>query len=280
MAGSEYNPDFFSNLPSRSYNLLPLQELDEEGTIEAVNLPSRSYNLHPLQELNEEGTMEAVNLNFFHKPRSRLQRSSRMQQLSAFLPTLRISPDKSKHSKDTPLPPLSFDQNASRSRPPTRNAPPAPLPLLQTNNAMLPLPKKRLQKSDSPNRLKSLPNLRSESPARTVTTSTAGNTSRRNSILAMIPGQAVSASSPISSRPNSFHSGEDYDPAAGSKLSKRKSFLPGGRSRSRNTSKDVAEEYGSGAWVNAGDHKIDYNLALLINGEKVKIPCAVAGTAC
>ena len=256
MAGSEYNHDFFPNF----------------------NFPSRSINLEVLQELEEEAAMEAVNPNF-HKPRARLQRSSRMQRLSTFLPALSTSPNKSKHSKDTqppPLPrkpaPLPFNQNASTSRPPTRDAPPAPLSLHHTNDAMLPLPQKRLQKSDSPNRLKALPNSRSDSPSRIVTTGSSGNNSRRNSILAMIPGQSRSASSPIGSRPTSFYSGEDNDPASGSKI-RRKSFLPGGKSRSRNTSKDTGEEYGTGAWVNAGDHKIDYNLALLTSGEKVNICC-------
>lgn len=215
--------------------------------------------------------MAAVSPNFFQKPRSRLQRSSRMQQLSSVLPALQISPSKSKLSKDTQRPPLPrkpapVEHNVLHNRPPTRDAPPAPLPLQNANNEMPPPPKKRLQKSDSPNRLKPLPNPRASSPARTASATTENNP-RRNSLLAMVPGtQGRSVSSPVGSRPNS--SGTDgSDPASGSKL-RRKSFLHGGKSRSRHTSQEV-DLHNSGAWVNAGDHKIDYNLSLLTSGEKV-----------
>ncbi|TVY93847.1 hypothetical protein LAWI1_G000838 [Lachnellula willkommii] len=245
-----------------------------------------SFNLEPLQKLAQEAAMEAA------KPRARLQksttqRSTRLQRLSTFLPSLSTSPTRSKHSEDTKPPPLgsisaplpvdiNIDIHASSSRPPSRNAPLAPWQIYQAgndnddNSDMPPPPappQKRLQKPDSPNRLRSLPNVRSDSPSRKLTASP-GKTSRRNSILAMIPGQNRSVSSPVTNRPNSAPPGEDGDPAAGLKT-RRKSFLLGGRSRSRNTSKDSGEEFGTGAWVNAGDHKIDYNLALLTSGEKV-----------
>ncbi|TVY38866.1 hypothetical protein LSUB1_G003387 [Lachnellula subtilissima] len=282
MAGSEYTLDFFPDFPSGSFNLEPLQKLAQKAAMEAA------------------------------KPRARLQkstqRSTRLQRLSTFLPSLSTSPTRSKHSEDTkptplpgisaplpidinasasrPLPDISaplpidvnIDINASASRPPSRDAPLAPWQIYQANNDndndndMPPppaQPQKRLQKSDSPNRLKSLPNVRSGSPSRKLTTPSSGKASRRNSILAMIPGQNRSVSSPVGSRPNSVQSGEDDDLATGSKT-QRKSFLLGGsRSRSRNTSKEIGEELGTGAWVNAGDHKIDYNLALLTGGEKV-----------
>ncbi|TVY24204.1 hypothetical protein LHYA1_G006953 [Lachnellula hyalina] len=262
MADSEYTHDFFPDFPSGSFNLLPLQKLAQKAAMEAA------------------------------KPRARLQkstqRSTRLQRLSTFLPSLSTSPTRSKHSEGTkpsPLPaisaPLPIDIYASSSRPPSRDAPLAPWQIFQANNDndndnendkdMPPPPappQKRLQKSDSPNRLKSLPNVRSGSPSRKLTTPSSGKASRRNSILAMIPGQNRSVSSPVGSRPNSVQSGED-DEAAGFKT-QRKSFLLGGsRSRSRNTSKEIGEEFGTGAWVNAGEHKIDYNLALLTGGEKV-----------
>jgi len=88
----------------------------------------------------------------------------------------------------------------------------------------------------------------------------------------MIPGtqpQNRAVSSPINSRPGSYHSAEDgSDHATGSKL-QRKSFLPGGKSKSRHSSQETNETHGTGAWVNAGEHKIDYNMTLLTNGEKV-----------
>ncbi|TVY38800.1 hypothetical protein LOCC1_G007617, partial [Lachnellula occidentalis] len=256
-----------------------------------------SYTLERLlQKLAQRAAMETA------KPRARLQkstqtsqRSTRLQRLSTFLPSLTTSPSRSKRAEDTkppplpsisapPLPPLpsisaplplpDHQDDASAIRPPSRDAPPAPWPLGQADkdddNEMPPPPappQKRLQKSDSPSRLRSLPTGRSDSPSRKLTTASTGMASRRNSIMAMIPGQNRSVSSPVTSRPPSVPSDKDDDPAAGLKT-RRKSFMLGGR-RSRNTSKDTAEEFGTGAWVNAGDHKIDYNLSFLTSGEKV-----------
>lgn len=82
----------------------------------------------------------------------------------------------------------------------------------------------------------------------------------------MMASTSRAASSPIGSRPNT--SGEDSDPASGSKL-RRKSFLPGSRSRSRGASKENSKSHEPTAWINAGEYKIDYNLSFLTNGEKV-----------
>lgn len=255
MAGSEYTHDVFSNLSQRPFVLEPLPELDEARA------------------------MEAVNPNLLSKPRPRVSPSPRMRRLSAFLPSLYINQEKSKLSQDTQRPqvprkPAPIIQNAAPNRPPTRDAPSAPL----SNDGTPPPAKKRLQKSDSPNRLKPLPNARSGSPARTEASSATGNRSRTNSLLAIAPSpQGRSVSSPINSRPNSYHSGEDgSDPASGSKL-RRKSFMLGGKSRSRHASQE-AEVHGSGAWVSAGTGKIDYQLALLTNGEKV-IPYIISLTS-
>jgi hypothetical protein len=218
--------------------------------------------------------MEVVNPNLLQTPRSRLQKSSRLQRLSTILPNLNISPEKSKLSKDTlqrpsiPRKEAPIHQNEP-PRPPTREAPPAPPQKAES----MPPPTKRLQKAEPPNQLKPLPNPRSGSPARTVTNpEELQPRQRRNSLLAMIPGthpQNRSASSPISSRPGSYHSGEDgSDHATGSKL-RRKSFMPGGKSKSRHPSNESNETHGTGAWVSAGEHKIDYNMALLTNGDKV-----------
>jgi hypothetical protein len=236
-------------------------------------LSQRPYILCSLTEPDERATMEVVSPNLLQTPRSRLQKSSRLQRLSTFLPNIKVSPEKSKLSKDTLQRPSVPRKDAPINhneppRPPTREAPPAP----PQKTESMPPPTKRLQKAEPPNQLKPLPNARSSSPARIVTNPEVQPRSRRNSLLAMIPGthpQNRSASSPISSRPGSYHSGEDgSDHGTGSKL-RRKSFLPGGKSKSRNTSNESNETHGTGAWVNAGAHKIDYNMALLTNGEKV-----------
>ncbi|TVY62284.1 hypothetical protein LSUE1_G008924, partial [Lachnellula suecica] len=246
MAGSEYIQNIFSDLSQRLFVLEPFAEYDE-----AV-------------------AMEKVNPNLLQKPRSHVSQSPRMQRLHYFLPSLYIHRENSKLSKDTQLPqlprkPAPIQKDAAPNQPPSRDAPSAPV----SNDGMPPPPKRKLQKSDSPNRLKPLPNPRSGSPARPETSSATETRSRRNSLLPSAPGaQGRSVSSPINSRPTSAYvSGDDgSDPASGSKL-RRKSFLFGGK-RSRHASQEI-EVQGTGAWVSAGSGKIDYQLSLLTNGEKV-----------
>lgn len=72
------------------------------------------------------------------------------------------------------------------------------------------------------------------------------------------------SSSPTGTRSVSPYSDDDF----GGKVSKRKSWLPGGR-KSRNASQDMTGVLGSPAWVDTGKGRLDYGLTLLLNGDKV-----------
>jgi hypothetical protein len=83
-------------------------------------------------------------------------------------------------------------------------------------------------------------------------------------------GHTRAVSSPVNCRPTSYHSeGEGGGSNAISKL-RRRSWMPGGSGgrRSRSSSRDN-DEHAPIAWVNAAGRKIDYNINLLLAGEKV-----------
>ncbi|KAH6665933.1 hypothetical protein B0J14DRAFT_491414 [Halenospora varia] len=197
------------------------------------------------------------------------QRPSRLQRLSLFLPNLKTNIDSKKLKAIQPPPPIPLTQSPDQSPPlpplpPTRAAPSAP----QAARDHTPPPTSRkLRKPESPNRILSLP--RALSPTRSQL-NTDGFTPRSSSLAPPPPevAQGRSVSSPVSSRPVSNYLGGDADLGIHKLEKKRKSWLGGGR-KSRNISQENLGQYQAEAWVNAGSHKIDYNLSLLINGEKV-----------
>ncbi|KAF4627809.1 hypothetical protein G7Y89_g10342 [Cudoniella acicularis] len=234
-------------------------------------LSTPQFSLEPVRESAEHISSEMPHYlrDMLQKP----QRASRLQRLSIFLPTLKTNID-SKRAKETQPPPLPSDPASPL---PDRAAPPPPSRLPPSppqfaNDPVPPISSKKPQKSESPSRIQPLPRALSRAPARL---NTEGYTSNRSSSLAPPPiasdvGHNRSVSSPVTSRPvSNYHSSEgEADPSGTHKLEKkRKSWLGGGR-RSRNASQEDLN-YVSDAWVNAGSHKIDYNLSLLINGEKV-----------
>ncbi|KAK4151670.1 hypothetical protein C8A00DRAFT_45163 [Chaetomidium leptoderma] len=79
------------------------------------------------------------------------------------------------------------------------------------------------------------------------------------------PDGSRAVSGPIQGRPQSKPSSEGSPPAAADKR-KRRSWFPGGRSRA---SSDVSKPTTPGAWIMSPDNQVDYNPALLVNGEKV-----------
>lgn len=96
-----------------------------------------------------------------------------------------------------------------------------------------------------------------------------------NSLAPPSPFSAVSGngnrsvSSPISSRPTSYTS----DGENSAKATKRRSFFPV-KTKSKHSSSGSGTDGRSSAWVVAGDQKIDYNISLVTNGEKVmNDPC-------
>ncbi|KAH6853860.1 hypothetical protein B0I37DRAFT_302813 [Chaetomium sp. MPI-CAGE-AT-0009] len=72
-------------------------------------------------------------------------------------------------------------------------------------------------------------------------------------------------SSPVQGQSLSKPPSEGSPPATADKR-KRKSWFPGARSRA---SSDVTKPKARGAWVMSPDNQVDYNTALLVNGEKV-----------
>ncbi|KAK4034161.1 hypothetical protein C8A01DRAFT_39375 [Parachaetomium inaequale] len=72
-------------------------------------------------------------------------------------------------------------------------------------------------------------------------------------------------SSPVQARSQSKPPSEGSPPATADKR-KRKSWFPGARSRANS---DVAKSKSHSAWLMSPDNQVDYNTALLVNGEKV-----------
>ncbi|RDL36952.1 uncharacterized protein BP5553_04385 [Venustampulla echinocandica] len=76
-----------------------------------------------------------------------------------------------------------------------------------------------------------------------------------------------SVSSPVTTRPISLTL-EGAADSPGGKISKRRSWLAGGR-RSRATSQEDPLQHRSNAWINAENHQPEYSLSPLVSGEKV-----------
>lgn len=231
--------------------------------------------LQPVQESEEES--EAVPNKKMIQQRRLQWRPSRFQRLSQFFPTLIITTD-SKTMQDSQRPQVPQKDKILRKPAPAQYGQSSPAPsrvpprALSTVTAQIPPPPnsshKLHKKPDSLNLSKPQPRAQSPSPNHAISNY---QRPRGNSLAPPratdIP-QGRSVSSPVNSRPNSYHS-EGEEGSSTSRLG-RKSWLRG-RSRSRNVSQDLLDNaHPSHAWVNTGSQKIDYNLSLLINGEKVR----------
>ena len=91
------------------------------------------------------------------------------------------------------------------------------------------------------------------------------------------PDQPRVPSLPSTSRPQSSH---DSDGAGSEKLKLRRSWLPGGRSRSNSQDLTQQPARDSAAWVLSPDNSADYNLSFLVNGEKVGSAALEAAKHC
>ncbi|KAK3329043.1 hypothetical protein B0H66DRAFT_467132 [Apodospora peruviana] len=95
----------------------------------------------------------------------------------------------------------------------------------------------------------------------------------RSSSVQPPQGRPVSAeaprilSNPTDSRPQSQSSDGSHEP---NKVKSRRSWLPGGRSRS--SSQDSGKAVGAVAWIMAPDGRSDYSTAALEHGEKARLP--------
>ncbi|KAG9229526.1 hypothetical protein BJ875DRAFT_387185 [Amylocarpus encephaloides] len=198
----------------------------------------------------------------------RRSRPSTLSRLSIFLPNF-MHPD-SKPEQDIQKKPLPADRTPSipdhirNHEPPSRAPPPTPqkdpLPPISTSN--------RLHKAQSPTRrLVSTPITPSSHPVienSKLRKGTLGPPTPQQTPLE--PTHSRSFSSPINTHP-SFRPGSSDGEQR--RISKTKSWLGGGGRKSRNASQDDLSGTCAQAWVNAGSHKIDYTLALLVNGDKV-----------
>ena len=233
--------------------------------------------LQPVQELEEEESSEAVpNKRMIQQPRLQRQHS-RFQRLSQFISPALILATDSEILQDPQKPPHK-DQVLRKPVPSQYRQPSiaplqgsAPADSLTSEQNRRPASSHKLHKAtDSASYSKPLP--RAQSPGPTPTTPDNGRL--RGSSLAPPAStdaqENISVSSPVNSRPNSYHSEGEVEGDASSRL-RRKSWLRG-KSRSRNVSQDLDSSHGSTAWVYTKSHKVDYDLSPLVNGEKVRQP--------
>ncbi|TAQ83268.1 hypothetical protein B7494_g8410 [Chlorociboria aeruginascens] len=209
-------------------------------------------------------------------------RPSLLRRLSTILPFFTLND--SKYLEDSQLPvtrkpaPLSYHRSAGE--PPRESLPPTPISGHRSSSLPQPPPlPHRLQKPGSPNILKDLQHQFEDNIVAAVqSTPNLHHAHFRADTLAPpdIPtnlpkGRVVS--SPISRPSSAYNSEGDHNSPDGNSRLRRKSWLPGSgnrsRSRSRHPSQETTDTGRSGAWINAGSDRIDYNLSLLIRGEKV-----------
>lgn len=205
--------------------------------------------------------------------------ASRLNRLSQLLPRLNT------HSKQhqEPQPPVSAQQSPiptqqpyqphanptlSIQLPPSRAPPPTPTSQHAKNSSQSSVSSTTSQKPSTP------PQGWPLEPVSANTLTAPGGRPRGNSLA---PPQSQSpyvgvqtrvVSTPISSRPTSYHSeGEMCRKRSSTGPSRRRSWLPGGN-RSRTTSQEV-QNHRNDAWIIAGEEGISYNSSLLTEGERV-----------
>ncbi|KAF7951140.1 uncharacterized protein EAE97_002691 [Botrytis byssoidea] len=215
-------------------------------------------------------------------PKKRSRSVSRLHRISAYLPNIFVETD-SKSTKEK-VPPIPQNANIPIRQPPSpepsADIPPVPaLPAMPASAPPAPSTQQtpnKLQKEQPHNNSWPLnpspsPDV-TEPPVNQLTERRGrhGSTSNVNSLAPPSPFSAVSGngnrsvSSPISSRPTSYTS----DGENNAKASRRRSFFPV-KTKSRHSSSNSGSDGRSSAWVIAGDQKIDYNISLVTNGEKV-----------
>ncbi|CAG8970656.1 hypothetical protein HYALB_00003410 [Hymenoscyphus albidus] len=189
-------------------------------------------------------------------------RSSRLSRtISLYIPNFKQTPDSKKPQatlKKAPPPNLDLTPPQRDAPPPSRLPPPAP-----TSPPLQPISSGRLQKPQSPSQ--KLVVSTNTIPIPPLHPPSEQRRSRRSSsslLSAVGPGvqHNRSVSSPLNARPQTSNGELTF--------SKRSSWMNLGR-RSQHSSTEDLNSSTSDAWVNAGSHKIDYNLSLLLNGEKV-----------
>jgi hypothetical protein len=227
--------------------------------------------LEVLQEVVEEDQATPSMEVAMTKPPAKL---SRVQRLSSFLPNLKIN-SKAIEDHDASIlrkpAPASHQQNtqyATNGHPSRR--PPSPPAAPRSVSANLPRQSNRLRRPDSPSTHQGVPRASSSGNPQ-IPTAQQSSRPRSPSLLPPVTntneGQMRAVSSAMAPRPASPYTDDE---ASGGKVSKRKSWLPGGGRRSRNASQDLTGVAGSKAWVITGNGQLDYGLNPLVNGDKVR----------
>ncbi|KAI9645545.1 hypothetical protein NHQ30_006287 [Ciborinia camelliae] len=216
------------------------------------------------------GVPELEELKMSSSPEKRSRSVSRLHRISAYFPSIFGETDSK--SNEGKLPAIPQNANLPMRQPPSPE--PSAIPPMPTSSPPPPPPTEsapnKLQKEQAQNNLSPL-NL-SASPSPDVTEPVNqrrgrhGSTSNVNSLAPPSTSGTGnrSVSSPVSSRPMSYTS----DGESNAKASKRRSFFPV-KTRSRHSASNSGADDRSSAWVIAGDQKIDYNISLVKNGEKV-----------
>jgi hypothetical protein len=191
-------------------------------------------------------------------------RPSRLRRLSSFLPSISTQ---SKLQKDVlrkvvPRKQLPAPFEAPPTSAPARLPPAVPNLISESSNIPVAAPPNRLHK----------PNGRPLSEDEFLRAAETAIPSTNGMLLSpqVVQSENVHgrvASGPANSSPASYHSEGEGGHTAISKL-RRKSWMPGGKSRSKTASQEERENLYS-AWINAGKYKIDYNIHGLLSGEKV-----------
>lgn len=211
---------------------------------------------------------------------------SRLHRISAYLPNIFVETD-SKSTQEK-LPPLPQNANLAIRQPstpePSADTLPVPaIPPMPTSAPPAPPPQptsNKLQKEQSPPHntwpLNGSPSPDASEPPTNPLPQRRGRHGSTSNVHSLAPPSPFSAaggngnravSSPITSRPTSYTS----DGENSVKASKRRSFFPS-KTRSRHSSPNPGADGRSSAWLVAGDQKIDYNISLVTNGDKVKAP--------
>lgn len=240
---------------SDSHPLLSISKSPIPKTFEPV------LELAEAEGRRQAAKSEAANRAVLQTPSMLEKRSrpSRLERFSLYIPNFKNVPD-SKRLQDT----LKKAPHLDLATPPQRDAPPPPSrlpPQAPSSRNSSPTqhmsPATKLQKPQSPTRKLLSTNSAPIPPPHD------GRRSRRSSLLPPVMQEAFhgrSVSSPLNTRPQTSNGELTF--------SKRKSWMGLG-SRSQNASAEDLSGSSSRAWINAGSAKIDYNLSLLLDGEKV-----------
>ncbi|POS85000.1 hypothetical protein EPUL_005465 [Erysiphe pulchra] len=215
----------------------------------------------PLNRESEKEGMGEVSLTEVEmtstvKPSTR--KSSTFRRLSRFLPQLSTE-TKLQEIPPLPMPSKHLSPNPTEVRSPRHPArPPPPSPRLTGSPGSSPLQVKKLRKQNTPSPSASIPSSAfSGEQSATRVSPTSPHVTTEYTEQSLVPRTLYT--------PNSVY-GDNEKETSRAKL--RKSWYPGSKSRSRrNTNSGSGHE--PQAWINAGAARIEYDLAPLLQGEKI-----------